>query len=305
MSRDGRDSPADSRQDTRADRDRPERTTPRSGRSWSPSRSLTLPRSRTRQAVPVDRARYMLRDSEIDLLSTVGAFRAVAVRDLETRDAGADRSADSQTDADIRSLCDQGLLQTHTITINGESEPVALLTEAGRDVLETCRDSREDPDEDHEQEFYAGLVKPRELAHDAQLYRMFEAERAQLESEGASVTRVVLDYELKAEYQSYVHEQEQAGVEADDARRAFAHEYELPFADGHIQFPDVRVEYETEDGLRECRDLELATEHYSRSRVGGKQSAGFRVYRAAGARLSGSSRRGGSPVDPHHLQWLG
>lgn len=247
----------------------------------------------------------MLRDSEVDLLATIGAFRAIATRDLGTRNADADRAADTQTDADIRSLGDQGLLQTHTIIINGESEPVVLLTDAGRDVLDSCRDRREDPDHEPEQQFYAGLVKPRELAHDAQLYRMFEAERAQLESEGASVTRVVLDYELKAEYQDYVHEQEQAGIDGDDARRAFAQEHELPFTDGHIQFPDVRVEYENEDGGRACRDLELATEHYSRSRVGGKQSAGFRVYRAAGARLSGSSRRGGSPVDPHHLQWLG
>ena len=52
------------------------------------------------------------------------------------------------------------------------------------------------------------------------------------------------------------------------------------------------------------RDLELATEHYSRSQLGGKQSAGFRVYRAAGARGAGASKPGGSPIDPHHLEWL-
>jgi hypothetical protein len=66
----------------------------------------------------------------------------------------------------------------------------------------------------------------------------------------------------------------------------------------------VRVEYETPDGRLERRDLELATEHYSRSQLSGKQTAGFRVYRASGARGAGAGRKGGTPTDPHHLEWL-
>jgi hypothetical protein len=229
----------------------------------------------------------MLRDSQVDVLSTVGAFRVVPVHDL-----AADRR-------DIRSLREQGLLQTHTIVINECREPIAALTRKGRVLLEAFRRPR-DRDDAPEQQFYAGVVKPRELAHDAQMYRLFQTERTQLEAEGASITRVVLDYEFKAEYHTYVHDQERAGVNPREARRAFARDHELPFDGRHIQFPDVRVEYETEEGARACRDLELATEHYSRSQVCGKQGAGFRVYRAAGA--GGNGRRGGVPTDPHNLE---
>jgi hypothetical protein len=114
---------------------------------------------------------------------------------------------------------------------------------------------------------------------------LFHTEASRLEAEGAQVTKVVLDYELKREYHTFVARQENArpDIAATNARRIFAEQNDLPFLSGRIQFPDVRIEYESEDG-REChRDLELATEHYSRSQIGGKQRAGFRVYRAAGA----------------------
>jgi hypothetical protein len=84
------------------------------------------------------------------------------------------------------------------------------------------------------------------------------------------------------------------GVDPAAARHACARNQELPFADGKVRLPDVRVEYETADGICGWRDLELATEHYGRSQIGGKQTAGFRVYRAASRRSS----------DPHHLEWL-
>lgn len=221
----------------------------------------------------------MLRHSESELLETIGAFRAIAVRDLK-----------EAADADIRSLRNQGLVQTRGLIINGRSEPVAVLTRTGRELLERSRDQR----------IHVGLVKQRELEHDAQLYRMFQTERERLSAEGATVTGVVLDYQLTGEYLRYIHEQRLAGVDADLARRAFAEAHDLPFVGEHIQLPDVRVEYETADGRIEYRDLELATEHYRRSEVGAKLNAGFRVYRAAGA----GPKRGGTPADPHQLEWI-
>jgi hypothetical protein len=105
-------------------------------------------------------------------------------------------------------------------------EHVGILTGKGRELLERSRTESDRP----EQRFYAGLVKPRELAHDAQLYRLFQTERERLEAERGTVTRVVLDYELKADYHRYVHERHLAGVNAIDARRTFAEEHGLPFA---------------------------------------------------------------------------
>ena len=82
--------------------------------------------------------------------------------------------------------------------------------------------------------------------------------------------------------------------------------HRLPYEDEHVQFPDVRIEYETPDGRIEYRDLELVTEHYSRSQLAGKAQAGFTLYRAAGAgRLrGGQARTGGTPFDPRHLERL-
>jgi hypothetical protein len=288
--------------------DRPERA----DGGWSPANRLDLPRTPDRQPVTLERDFFRLRGSESELLATIGAFRAIAIHDLREVAANAMPQRPASLDADLRSLRDQGLLRTHALVMNGRSEHAAVLTTKGRELLEHSRPSalsaRPSPGlrplTSHlcDQRFYAGVAKPRDLAHDAQLYRMFETERARLQAEGAPVTRVVLDYELKAEYHRYVHQQHRTGVDETSARRAFADQHHLPFAGQRIHLPDVRIEYETEDGRTEYRDLELATEHYSRSQLGGKVSAGFRVYRAAGA--GAGSRRGGTPADPHRLEWI-
>jgi hypothetical protein len=277
MSRDYRDDVSRPDPTVREDRaDRRERADP--GQSLRENR-IELPRTPERRPVVLDRSRFMLRSSESALVETVGAFRAVAVRDLQ-----------EGAEADIRSLRGQGLLHTRDLVINGRSERVAALTRTGRELLERSRG----------QGFHAGRVKAREAEHDAQLYRMFRTERERLEAERATVTDVVLDYQLAADYRRYIHEQELAGVDAVQARRAFAETHDLPFAGDGIRLPDVRVEYETADGRIEYRDLELATAHYSRSQIGAKKSAGFRVYRAAGA----GAQRGAAPSDPHDLEWI-
>ena len=48
---------------------------------------------------------------------------------------------------------------------------------------------------------------------------------------------------------------------------------------------------DAEDGRLEHRDLELVTEHYSRSQMAGKRQAGFHLYRAGGE----GRRTGGTP----------
>jgi hypothetical protein len=65
--------------------------------------------------------------------------------------------------------------------------------------------------------------------------------------------------------------------------------------DGHVQFPDLRIEYEGRDGRREVQDIEVMTPHYRGAHAAAKVSAGFTRYHATGARLGGarSSARGG------------
>jgi hypothetical protein len=259
---------------------------------------LNLPRGQERQPVMARGHVYRLRESESRTLATVGTFRVVRADDLP-----AVRSSGGAWSGDVRALADQGLVQIRTVDINRESTAVVVLTRAGKDVLDTHRAS----DGPRAQSFHAGLVKPREIGHDAQLYRLYQAEAARIESDGGRVTRVVLDYELKRDYQSFLNRADRPeDSDRTEDLQVFAATSGLPIVDGHLELPDVRIECETADGRVEYRDVELVTEHYSRAQLAGKSAAGFALYRAAGAgRARGaSSRRGGTPFDPHHLERL-
>jgi hypothetical protein len=109
------------------------------------------------------------------------------------------------------------------------------------------------------QRFYAGLVNPREVAHDAAIYRM-----------------PPLEY----------------------AKRQVAADNGLKVIDGKIPLPDLRIEYETADGEIAKVDLELATEHYYGAHAAGKLKAGFKVYadQASASRLNASLTYGRSSV---------
>jgi hypothetical protein len=214
-----------------------------------------------------------------------------------------DHSRDAWTGG-LRHLREQGLVVAKTVTINREPTAVIVLTRDGKSLLDAHQDRAENG---RRPEFHAGLVKPRELAHDAQLYRLFQAEAARIEAEGGHIERIVLDYELRRDYQTFLNRPDKP--EASDAEAdvgIFAASRDLPIVDGHLELPDLRIEYEGADGTMHHRDVELVTEHYSRSQLAGKSQAGFTLYRAAGARLgrSGPARTGGTPFDPHHLERL-
>jgi hypothetical protein len=256
---------------------------------------LTLPRGEAREPVRVRDHVYRLRESESRILATIGAFRVVRADDLQPM-----RSSRDAWNGDLRSLAEQGLVQAKTVEVNRQSVSVVVLTRAGKDVL----DAHVRPDDARRQMFHAGLVKPREIAHDSQIYRLFEAESERIEAEGGRVQRLVLDYELKRDYQTFLNRPDKSDDPRDDLER-FAEDAKLPIVDGHLELPDLRIEYESADGRVDYRDVELVTEHYSRGQLAGKAKAGFSMYRATGARLaSRGSRAGGTPVDPHHLEWL-
>lgn len=268
------------------------------------SRTARLPLDRlnlrpgpTRQPVVHHGTTYYLRDSDVRMLATVGAFRVVRADDVHTM-----RSSRDTWTGDLRNLREQALVDVKTVTINRQATAIVVLTQEGKSLLDAHQErSAERP----QQAFHAGLVKPRELAHDAQLYRLFQAEASRIEADGGRVDRVLLDYELKRDYQTFLNRPHRDEGDGDDLA-AFASANELPVIDGHLELPDIRIEYETPDGVMHHRDVELVTEHYSRAQLAGKTRAGFSLYRAAGATFrGGSARRGGSPFDPHHLEWLG
>jgi hypothetical protein len=206
-------------------------------------RDLDLPRGPEREIVYDARERaYALRGSEIRTLSTVGAFRVVAARDLRDHHGG---PTDPRS-GDLRHLRDQELVRTERL--DGHRDHVVVLTGRGRDLLNVYRVDRH---QEHRQEFYAGLVKPREVEHDAQVYQAYLREAEKLEARQARIDRVVLDYELKREYQQWLHERD-AGRDDADGRpdrepheiEEWARQHDLPYFADQVHFPDVRIEYE-------------------------------------------------------------
>jgi hypothetical protein len=261
-----------------------------------PARGLTLPRTPTREPVDAGDRVYQLRESETRILATVGAFRVVPVTDLELGGAGRD-----MWHSDFQELARQGLIERKTVVINREPTPIVALTRDGQRLLEAHQETRTDG---RHQRYHAGFVKPREVAHDAQLYRLYQAEAARLEDAGGRVSRVVLDYELKRDYQTFLHRKDRPeDVTNEDDMRTFATERALPIIDDHLELPDLRIEYETRDGGYDVRDVELVTQHYSRGQLAGKSRAGFALYRAVGGARNGG-KAGGTPFDPHYLELL-
>lgn len=250
---------------------------------------LDLPRGLERERVH-DRDRdYDLRGSESRTLSVVGAFRVVSSRDLLDHH---DRPADPRQ-GDIRHLREQGLIRT--IPLHGHRDVAVVLTDHGRDLLESHRRDR-DGGHDHRQEFYAELKKPREIEHDVQVYRAYEREAERLRERGARIERVVLDYELKREYQQFLQERNRGRADADgrpDRDQAeiedWAREHDLPYFDGHVHFPDVRIEYQEPDGRWDHLDIEVVTLHYRGGHGAAAARSGFTCFGGSSARTGGGS----------------
>jgi hypothetical protein len=120
------------------------------------------------------------------------------------------------------------------------------------------------------------------------------------------IDRVVLDHELKREYQQFLHDRDRDQPDADgrpdrDPKEIeqWAQEHDLPYFDGHVHFPDLRLEYEWPDGRRDIENVEVTTLHYRGAHAAAKARAGFTRYRAGGGRVGArTGRRGSRPFDP-------
>lgn len=278
----------------------------------APAPAFDLPRGRWREIVRVPRRTYRLRGSESRLLEVAGTFRAVWTRDLAVGTHGGDTRRLAH---DLRSLKEQGLIQTRRVAADrrGHSIVAVTLTDAGKGLLEHQRDAAQPRPEHPRQQVYSGWVRPSELVHDASLYRMYLEEAVRLARDGSVMRRVLLDHELKRELYSALHAQPVTTPAEREARlAALASAQGLPVVDGHVQLPDLRLEIQTAAGDRTRVDLELATEAYHAGHLREKARAGFTVYRAhAGAggvgrlvRGTGSSGGRGGSHSPDHLSGL-
>jgi DNA-binding MarR family transcriptional regulator len=270
------------------------------------TRDLPVPHGPEREHFYLRERTYDLRASEVRTLATVGAFRVVPASDLRDYDG---RALDAHR-GDLRHLRQAGLVRTVPHVLNGQRTTLVSLTRQGRDLL----NSHQRQDRADYQRFHAGFVKPREMTHDAHVYRAYLRATERLAEQGARVQRVVLDYELKRDYQQFLQagnrdRSDSNGRPTRDAKEIdnWAFDHHLPAEDGHVQFPDLRIEYELPDGRREVEDIEVMTAHYRGAHASAKASARFTQYRAAtGAGRSGGrgDGRGGVPFDPRVAEKL-
>ena len=260
-------------------------------------RHADLPRGTERELVRERKRAYELNGRESEALATIAAFRVVQASDAqEMLDHG---RGEWSAQKSLEYLQDSGLLER--IPLERRDEDVVVLTDRGRDLLDANR--REHAGE-HRQAFYAGLRKPRELTHDVQVYRARRDAEAQIRDQGGRVRRVVLDDELKREYQQFLQERNRG--RADSTGRpdrtpeevaAWARDLDLPYEDDRDRFPDARLEFEDRDRQEQHLDVEVVTPHYRGAHAAAVASSGFRCH-GVGLRGQTSGGRGGRGFDP-------
>jgi hypothetical protein len=209
----------------------------------------------------------------------IGRFRAVDVSDLGRFAYHGD---DARLRGDLENLRRQGLIQEKTVfRAHKAARKLVTLTQQGQQIARKASGLPE------RQRIYHGFVKPKELDHDADLYKVYQKAVQEIQEKGGKPLRVRLDFELK---ESVNREKEAAGRLSQEVRairlKAIAEAHGLTSNGRSIHLPDIQVEYETSDGNVERENLELLSQNYREDGIRGKAAAGFKLY----ARSSDSNR---------------
>jgi hypothetical protein len=264
------------------------------------TKDLDLPRGRERRPVRERDRACEINGSESRLLATVGAFRVVSESDL--------CDGRENTRKGLRHLEREGLMRTAPLS---SDDRAVVLTGRGRDLLEANRHERQNRTWEPRQTFYAGLRKPRELTHDSKVYRAYQRAEERLRGQGGRVRRVVLDYELKRDYQRFLHERNRGKKDCDgrpdrepEEIARWAREHDLPYDDGHVRFPDARIEYEDRDGRSRHEDLEVVTGYYRGAHAGSAAKSGFTCYLSIGCSVGGRGGGGRRTAHPRIAEEL-
>jgi hypothetical protein len=240
-----------------------------------------------------------LRPEEKQLLREAGRFRVIRTADLRE---SLYHGKSNPLENDLRYLRDKGLIQTARVNLRRDGRrrtiervEVVTLTKEGRRFL------IQDGDLPKDQKVYAGLVKPREVEHDSQIYRAYRKEAERIECNGGTNLRVRLDYEIKADVQKAIYAERKADPTRSMAaiKERVAKQFDLPFVDGGVQIPDARIEYDLprgggqdpsqdqDQGSRTGHeDIEVLTAAYHAGHLRSKAQAGFRNYASASDRAT-------------------
>jgi hypothetical protein len=211
---------------------------------------------------------YHLNSTQSAVLRDVGAFRTITAESLQKHLYHGDKDCFRK---DLRDLTDQRLIQIHPDSA-GKSRYVSL-TRTGKAVTEAHLRSNQ------AQAVYSGIVKKRELRHDAAIYELYHKEAQHITKSGGMPKRVVLDFELKKSINRQVSQiQNLSPAEYERRRQEIADAHGLKLVEGKIQIPDLRVEYESREQEQSKVDLECVTGHYKARQIAAKTAAGFKLY---------------------------
>jgi len=223
--------------------------------------------------------RYHLNPQQVRALGDVGSFRVLDVEDL-ARSVYAGRR--DLAWRDLLQLQRQDLVtllnpRRHRGGATGRHHYVGL-TKPGKRLTRRLLGKPA-------QCLYVGGKKVREMRHDAALYRVFQRAEAQLADSGSRVLRVVLDNELKRALNRELAEAKRLTGEPRLARlQQIAERHQLRVVGDQIPLPDLRVEYETQDGQPNRLDIEYLTENYRARSIGQKAAAGFQLVAERGVK---------------------
>lgn len=230
-------------------------------------------------------------------LQEVGLYRCASHRDLVEVHFSGNRFAGAKG---LQRLVRSGAMRRNQVRgPNGGAFTVYTLTTAGAALAQRLAVKR---GLDSEQRAWAGMVKPREAAHDADVAKACRKEIKALTARGARLRRILIDAELKG---VLAKRSESARVkkgkeEADRARRKAAAELHLPCDDrGHVQIPDAQIQYVDESGNIGRVNVEVTSDKYMKASIQAKSTAGFSMHgpgkggRAANTRTGLSSPGGG------------
>lgn len=264
---------------------RPERS--RESRRRTPAQDRPMDQRTRREAIPQQAVGLSLRDEERKVLAEVGRLRVITTRDLaKTVYDG----RHSRMERDLAFLREKGLVQVDAVNARRDGRggrveriEVVTLTRAGREM------ARQTSDLPPDQKLYAGLVKPREAEHDAQIYRAYRKEAERIERNGGTNLRVRLDFELKSDVQKAIHAVRKAEPEREmgDIKQQVAQQFELPYVNDSIKIPDARIEYDMDQGSRiGHEDIEVLTAAYRPGHLRNKAQAGFHNYASSSDRAA-------------------
>lgn len=274
----------------------PER--PREARDRSGSNHHPLDCRPRRQQLPLESLHFALREEEQKVLAEVGRFRVIATRDLAETIY---QNRASRMKRDLGFLRQHGLIEVNAVNARRDGRAgrvqhleVVTLTKAGRNLV------RERAGLPQDQKVYSGLVKPREVEHDTQIYRACRKEAERIKESGGSKLRVRLDFELKAQVQKAIYAECKAGPGRDmsEIKQQVAQRFDLPFVNDGIQIPDARIEYELDQGSHSGhQDIEVLTAAYRPAHLRNKAHAGFHLYASGSDRATLTAKI----ENEHHL----